>query len=179
MRNYLVPSQAGVPPQHAQPQKETAFKPIPTLFYLVKSNPRGVYHYLKDNNIHPQKTTPGLYQGVKQFVRNSSQDQVIQMINAVHPDKKYFDSPNTNDATGDLTKKISEWELEKGKTSDPNVQKILDDLINKGKKLLAEGKVRVEDLVEDLQGGKKDKDFYKKTSIILVVVVILLILTRK
>ena len=185
--NSLVHSQ-GVPPQPPQPGRNNTFKAIPTLYYCIRNNPSGVYNFLKAHNIHVDKNNNSLYAGVKNYVRHANQQDVLGCIQAVHPDKKYFlNGNNAPEANGSplkannspLKAKIAGWEAEKESTNDPDVKKILDDLISKAKDLTDKGKGTVEDLIGEFKGAKKDSDFYKQVSIIAVVVIVLLIITRK
>ena len=178
--NSLVHSQ-GVPPQPPQPGRNNTFKAIPTLYYCIRNNPRGVYNFLKDHNIHVDKNNNSLYAGVKNYVKHANQQDVLGCIQAVHPDKEYFLNENGNNAPNGsaLKAKIADWEAEKESTNDPDVKKILEDLISKAKDLAHKGKGTVEDLIGEFQGAKKDSDFYKQVSIIAIVVIVLLIITRK
>jgi hypothetical protein len=171
----LVQSQ-GISPQASQP-KGNVFEPIPTLYYLVRNNPRGVYHFLQDQNIPSGKNNTSLYNGVKNFVKHANQQEVLAFVQAIHPDKKYFDSPIGEPSN--LDAKIDEWEKEKKITTDPDVRNMLDELIAKAKDLAQQGKGTVEELISEFKGAKKDSDFYKQVSIIAIVVIILLIVTRK
>ena len=171
----LVQSQ-GISPQASKPNGN-AFEPIPTLYYLVRNNPRGVYHFLQDQNISSGKNNTSLYNGVKNFVKHADQQEVLAFVQAIHPDKKYFDSPTSKPSN--LDAKIDEWEKEKKITTDPDVRNMLDELIAKAKDLAQQGKGTVEELISEFKGAKKDSDFYKQVSIIAIVVIILLIVTRK
>lgn len=186
-RNSLVQSQ-GTLPRASQPNGNV-FKPIPTLYYLVRNNPGGVYHFLHDHNIQTEKNNNSLYVGAKNYVKHANEQEVLDFIQAVHPDKKYFDSPqsepvvvaNDLDSTpaNELDAKIAEWEAEKKTTTDPDIRNMLDELIAKARELAQKGKGTIEDLIGEFKGAKKDTDFYKQVSIIAVVVIVLLIVTRK
>jgi len=176
MHGHSLVQSKGLSPQTSQPNGN-AFEPIPTLYYLVRNNPRGVYNFLQDQKIEVGKNNNALYTGVKNFVKHANQQEVLAFIQAIHPDKKYFDSPTSQPSN--LDAKIVEWEKEKKTTTDPDVRNMLDKLIAKAKDLAQQGKGTVEELIGEFKGAKKDSDFYKQVSIIAIVVIVLLIVTRK
>ena len=45
MHGHSLVQSKGLSPQTSQPNGN-AFEPIPTLYYLVRNNPRGVYNFL-------------------------------------------------------------------------------------------------------------------------------------